>query len=133
MHINITRFFSEAAPMDYSASVAEIGQAAGPVTWAAASKDAAYWNPLDTGDKLNQFRKFVRSSGGWNDTEVAAFTEQELNALCIQWIAGDIREAGIDTAAPDWPAYYEAAEAGQVSSRLCEGDDGEIYFDISAS
>jgi hypothetical protein len=48
MQINITRFFNDAAPMDYSASVAEIGQNAGKDTWRAACDDASDWNMLDT-------------------------------------------------------------------------------------
>ena len=32
MDIDITTFFNEAAPRDYSASVAEIGRDAGPTT-----------------------------------------------------------------------------------------------------
>ena len=41
MQINITRFFNEACPRDYSASAAEIGENAGADTWRAACDDSA--------------------------------------------------------------------------------------------
>jgi hypothetical protein len=37
-------------------------------------------------------RDFARSSGGWNDEECAAWTPQEVNALFLQWVAGDVRQ-----------------------------------------
>ena len=40
MRINVTRFYLEACPKDYSASVAEIGSNAGQDTWNAAVDDA---------------------------------------------------------------------------------------------
>lgn len=130
MDINITRFYSEACPMDYSASVAEIGADAGLSTWQAAKDDADEWNFLDNDEKREAFRSFVQSSGGWDADEIAAWSEQELNALFIQWIAGDIREC-LEWDVPNvWENYREMAEAGQVSSNLYQGDDGQVYFYI---
>ena len=40
MEIDITDFFKNAAPMDYSASAVEIGRDAGAHTWRAAMDDA---------------------------------------------------------------------------------------------
>jgi hypothetical protein len=37
-------------------------------------------------------RDFARSSGGWDSEEVAAWDAQEVNALFLQWIAGDCRQ-----------------------------------------
>lgn len=131
MELIITKFWNEACPKDYSASVAEIGVNAGTDTWQAAKDDAGDYNLLDTPEKLEAFRAFVRSSGGWNDKEIAEFSNTDLNALCIQWISGDIREVpDMDLSCWDWNYYNELAEQGRISSRLFEGIDGEIYFCI---
>lgn len=135
MELKITSFFMQAAPMDYSASMAEIGQDAGRATWNAAIEDAPEYNILDTDEKRAAFREFVKASGGWEDEEVEFWTEQELNALLLQWVAGDMREPvgfelGPDATDETWKAYEQQAEAGQVSGRLFKGTDGEIYFCI---
>lgn len=133
MELNITRLFREIAPMDYSASVAEIGRNAGPDTWRAACDDANDWQPLDDDEKREAFRVFVRDSGGWSGAEIAAWSDTELNALCLQWIAGDMREPvgfelGPDTTDDQWADYQKQCEAGQAAGRIFKGTDGEIYF-----
>lgn len=133
MEINITAFFNASAPMDYSASVAEIGASAGPDTWRAACDDSDDYPILDTGEKRDAFRTFVRSSGGWSDAEIAAWSDAELNALCLQWIAGDMREPvgfelGPDTTAEQWADYEAQANAGQCSGRIYRAADGQVYF-----
>lgn len=125
--LNITRFFNEACPMDYSASQMELGGDAGRITWQAACDDSANYMFLDTDEKREAFRVFVKGFGAWSGEEVAAWSDTELNALCIQFVAGDIREAGLDVESPDWQAY-EANDA--VAGRLFKGTDGEIYFYI---
>lgn len=47
MEINITTFFNNAAPMDYSASIAEIGDDAGPSTWRAANEAEYFPEEVD--------------------------------------------------------------------------------------
>jgi hypothetical protein len=131
MELNITRFFNEAAPMDYSASAAEIGQNAGRDTWIAACGDAPeYAEWLDTEDKRDEFRRYVKSFGAWDKEEIAAWTNDELTALLMQMIAGDIREGNLDTESPDWEAYREMSEHGQISGHIYPGDDGQIYYYI---
>ena len=128
MEINITRFFNEAAPMDYSASVAEIGANAGSDTWNAANDDADTWNMLDDADKLDAMRSWIKSSGGWSAEEIAAFSDKDLNALFIQFVSGDIREC-LEWDVPDvWAHYQELAEQGTVSSNLFKATDGQVYF-----
>lgn len=131
MEINITNFYNEAAPMDYSASVAEIGANAGRDTWNAAKDDASFFQFLDTEEKVDAFKRFVRESGGWSQEEIDSWSVRELNALFLQWIAGDIRECLEWDVEDVWANYQEMAEAGQVPSRLFKTDDGQVYFDIS--
>lgn len=128
MEINITKFYNEACPKDYSASVAEIGQNAGASTWNAAKEDAPDYNMLDTPEKLEAMRQFALSSGGWDAEEVAAWSDLELNALFIQWVSGDIRECLEWDCEDIWANYQEMSEAGKVPSNLFKGDDGQIYF-----
>ncbi len=113
MELNITRFYRDACPRDYSASVAEIGRNAGPDTWRAANDDSDEYPILDTPEKREAFREYIKGFGAWDDTEIAGFTYTALNALCIQFIAGDIREHGLDS---------------ENGGNLFEGVDGEIYF-----
>lgn len=127
MQINITRFYNEAAPMDYAASVAEIGSNAGPDTWQAAKDDAGDWNMLDTDEKRQAFREWVKSFGGWNEAEIAAWDNVELNALFVQWVSGDIREC-LDGS--DWDQYAIDSEAGLVPSNLWRDDSGDVWFSL---
>jgi hypothetical protein len=94
--IDITRFITEAAPMDYSASVMEIGANAGRDTWRHAVEDAHDYDLLDTYDKRVEFRAHIKGFGAWTDEEIAAFSTTELNALLMQMISGDIRNGETD-------------------------------------
>jgi len=114
MEVNITKFFNGANPSHYSASKAEIGDDAGPTTWRNAM--ASTYNYI-TDVNVEEWRAYIRGSGGWTPDEVAAFTMQELNALFIQWISGDIREAGLDTGTT-WEEYEKDAAKGLVSENL---------------
>lgn len=124
MEINITRFFTDACPKDYSASCAEIGRNAGADTWRAANDDNADYMLLTNDDEREAFKKMAQSSGFSEADNFASWPNEKLNALAIQWVSGDIREAGLDVENPDWVAYEESDNAG----RLFKGTDGEIYW-----
>ena len=137
MELNITAFFNACAPMDFSASVAEIGQSAGADTWRAACEESTDHMLLDTDEKREAFRAFVRDAGAWSDDEIAAWSDVELNALCIQWVSGDMREPvgfdlGPQTTDAEWQEYERQCEAGQCSGRIYRGDDGRVYFYIGS-
>ena len=128
MEINITRFFNEACPSDYSASAMELGQNVGQITWRAAMHDALEYMHLDSDEKREAMRQHVKGFGAWNDEEIADWSAKELEALFIQMVSGDMRDAdlsGIDT---DWEAYEEGAQAGRFSSRIGRGDNGQVYY-----
>ena len=117
-------------PWDCSNSIANLGQNAGALTWQA-SRRAASALVLSEGQK-DAFRDFVRSSGGWDDEEIASWADAELTALCVQWIAGDIREGFGDGVSNDpaewgWEDYNERAERGSVSSALYL-HDGKLFW-----
>lgn len=133
--LNITELIraDEFCPYDMSNNRATLGDDAGKLTWAASVECAKEIALLDSDEKREAFREFVRGSGGWNDEEIAAWDDTELNALCLQWIAGDIREAFGDEEpdAWDWAEYEEQANRGRIASRIYRGDDGQVYFSIS--
>ena len=130
MELNITRFFNEATPRDYSASVAEIGRNAGADTWRAACDDSEDYNLLDTDEKREAMREHIKSFGAWDATEIAAMDNVALNALCIQMISGDIRESMYLEETPiDWDAY-ERDENERHS--IFKGIDNEIYYDLGS-
>jgi hypothetical protein len=135
MEINIASLLSRSDfdPAECSGSRAELGDDAGRITWQN-SMAAAAVPPvlLDTPEKLDAMRDFARSSGGWTQEEVDAWSAQEVNALLVQWVAGDIRQA-FDDAEPadwDWVDYEKRAERGSVPSSLSRGADGAVYFDL---
>jgi hypothetical protein len=131
MDIDITDFVATEAPMDYSASVAELGHTAGEDTWRAAKERAAEGpRLLDTPDKLQALRDDARDTGAWSAEEIAAWSDDDCEALLIQMISGDMREGGIsaDMSDDDWAEYEAEASQGSISGRISRGDDGRIYF-----
>lgn len=130
--IDVTPLFASPGfdPWDCSNSVANLGQNAGVLTWQA-SRRAASALTLTEGQK-EAFRDWVRSSGGWDDEETAAWADAELTALCVQWIAGDIREGfgddlRDDPAEWDWVEYRHMADNGSVASTLYLSD-GKLFW-----
>jgi hypothetical protein len=121
---------------DLSNSRANLGDNAGEITWNNSKKLATELRPSPLPkESYDDFKSFVRSSGGWSQEEIDAWTEQELVALFVQWVAGDIQQAfgydlDEDFNAWDWAEYEVNAERGQVSSRLYR-QNGKLYFSIS--
>jgi len=132
MEIDITQFFLDACPRDYSASIAEIGQDAAKSTWQAACDDAEdYAAFLDTEEKRDAFRDHLRGFGAWDDDEIAAYSQTELTALFMQMVSGDMRDASLDAIDPDWDDYERGAERGTYSGRICRagsGDEFRVYY-----
>lgn len=90
MEIEITQLL-ENDMFTFSHSQAEGGENAGRNTWQAALSGPRPM--LKTPEEFEASRDFVKESGGWNEKEIAAWDENELQALCLQWVAGDTREA----------------------------------------
>lgn len=91
MEIEITSLL-EVDQFQLSHSCAEGGHDAGQNTWQAAKQAARETILLDTEGKLDAMRDFARSSGGWTAEEIAAWSAEEINALFLQWVAGDCRQ-----------------------------------------
>ncbi len=131
--VNITRFFTTAEHFDFSASVAERGSNAGPDTWHNAMREAAESPLLTEESQLDDWRVWLRASGGWDAAECAAFSVDELNALFIQWVSSDVRvleEICDDNGEIDWAEVQTLQEAGNIPGNIYRGDDGQIWFYI---
>jgi len=120
MELDITDFFNTEEPQQYSASVAEIGNNAGKVTWDNALECS---RNFVTEENKAEFISFFDGFGAWDDLE--DWPINELNALVIQYISGDIREF---EDCDGWEDYEDQSEAGRVSGRIHKGDDNRIYF-----
>ena len=115
MEIDITCFVKNEDPTEYSASRAELGNNAARITWANAKRQAKRKPMLNTPEQLDAMRQWVKESGGWDDDERDAMTDEALNAMFIQLVSGDMREMGLDECFPDefdWEAYRERADGG---------------------
>lgn len=131
--IDITRFFTSADPFEFAHSIAEGGQDAGKETWANAMNYGAERPLLTTPDELEALREYVKDFGAWSAEEIAAWTPVECNALFVQLVSGDMREAGLDNDPDDddWREYEKCAEDGQCSGNIFKADDGTIYYSLS--
>lgn len=133
MEIDITRFCSENDPCDYAASVAELGDHAGQITWKAALHEADYAPMLPTYDQLDAFRDYVATFGAWSDDEIAAWSPAECNALFIQLVSGDLREAGLEVPSPSaWIEYDQRSQNGECGGNICRDFDGRVYYYIGS-
>lgn len=123
----------EFVPFDLSNNRATLGDDAGKLTWNASVETAKEVESLiPTPEHKEAFRDFVKDFGAWSEEAIAAWSDTELDALLLQWIAGDIREAfgDADFADWDWAQYQTDAEVGRISSRLFKTDDGHVFFSI---
>jgi hypothetical protein len=121
MEIDITEFFNSADPFEFSHSRSEGGPNAGPETWQAALREGAESPILTTPEQLDALRGHLRGYGAWSREEVAAWSPAECNALLVQLISGDIREAGLEGQAIeeiDMKAYES----------FCENQGGSLTF-----
>lgn len=136
--LDISALVASIAPRDYSASVAELGNDAGRITWRAACEDARELFG-DTFDR-ESFNAYFSGFGAWDAEELAAHTDEECAALMLQFIAGDMREADFsnyadieDGAEPFtdewWSQYEKASETGTVARRFFRAD-GRIFYYI---
>jgi hypothetical protein len=128
--VNITQFLQTECMRDYSASQAELGPTAGRDTWQACTENAPDWNFIPA-DELDYFREWLAHWGAWDRTEIAAMSDAELQALCLQWIAADARNTGADKPDADWSAIRADQESGRVPSSIYRDDDGSIYWECN--
>lgn len=105
MEINITHLL-ETDMFTFAHSRAEGGENAGQNTWNAALKGP---RPLlQMLEEFEAFRDHVEGFGAWDKEEIAAWDENECQALFLQMIAGDVRQC---PAILEGVNFYEREEA----------------------
>lgn len=126
MELDITDFFERGSHIEFSASNAELNcYDSGERTWQNTLLVSSIYFILDTEAKKASVRAHLLGFGAWHKHEIYAWADKELNAVFLQLVAGDIREAGIDTECPDWAGY-----ADEGLSNLYVGIDGRVYYTI---
>jgi hypothetical protein len=131
--VNVTRLIADLYPAELSASIAERGANAGPETWANAKAAATETAVLDPADRA-AVRDFFKGFGAWDDAEIAAWSPAELDALVLQYAAGDLRELqslcpGDGLGGIDWAHAERLSSKGRVNGCLYpSGDDLMIYI-----
>ncbi len=118
MEIKITRFVKLNAHRmhDFSNSIARSGREdIGSVTWrnaCAAMADPSDWFTND----LDALQSWFADFGAWDREELEAMPGQELNALLLQFLAGD------------YQSRAEASERGRAElKRWEENEGGRLY------
>lgn len=132
MEIDITKFFNNADPSYYSASVFELGQDAGRITWQNAKDSTKEYTFLNNQDKLDCFRDWIKGCGF---SEAETMNNEELNALFIQWISGDMRELedianAIWDSVEFWEEVEQLQQQGTISGNIFKGIDSKVYFGL---
>ena len=134
MRIEITEFFRRGNPKAYAASAHEIGQNAGHITWSNAMRDAGHYPLLASSDAQSAMVDYLRATGGWSAEECEAFSGQQLTALCLQFVSGDIRQGQVTCADGialwSWEHYYSLCESGHVAGRLSHDEQGRVFYDL---
>lgn len=133
MEINITSLL-HLDMFAFSHSRMEGGDNAGQNTWNAAKEDSASRNPplLATNEALEAFRDWIKDFGAWSEEEITAWDATECNALFLQFIAGDVREAGADDLESlDWDEYENDCQSGRIAGNLFRSEDGQIFYNLS--
>jgi hypothetical protein len=134
MEVDVTRLINEVDPSEISGSIAERGNNAGPETWANALEATADEPLLTTEDERDNARDFFKGFGAWSKEEIAAWSDNDIDALILQYAAGDLRE--LQSCAPgdglgdiDWDKAEHLQSEGTCGGSLyVSGDKLYIYI-----
>jgi hypothetical protein len=131
--VNVTRLISTVNLFDLSHSIAEGGKTAGADTWNAAKTEATE-TPLAIDDREG-VKQFFAGFGAWDREEIAAWSAAELDALVLQYAAGDLREVqdlcpGDGLGDIDWTEAEELSHADTIGGRLYPSGD-QLFIDLS--
>ncbi len=136
MEIDITDLVRDGETWGYSGSVATHGPCAGRQTWANALEGAKEHALLATDEALDAMRRWMKESGAWDKAEREAMSDQELNALFLQLVAGDLREIGLEDCDPDefdWVSHEAMSDGGNAIFR-CDipghEAEGRIFYSL---
>ncbi|RWX70438.1 hypothetical protein EN780_03320 [Mesorhizobium sp. M4B.F.Ca.ET.089.01.1.1] len=131
-YVDVTRLVGDVDPFELSRSIAEAGKDAGPTSWRNATAEAGA-RPLLTASERNEAKHWLKGFGAWDDDEIAGWSDAEIDALVLQFAAGDLREVqslcpGDGLGDVNWQEAEALAEHGTVGGRLYpQGESLMIY------
>lgn len=128
MELDITALL-EKDLFPFSHSAHEGGENAGRNAWDNAKEENL--SLLDTDEKREAFRDYVKTFGAWEEKEILAWDDVELNALLLQIIAGDVRESpakieDVELYERDGEWWYSHADTDDMETGPYE-DRSEAY------
>ena len=133
MEIDITDLVTDNDMFEFSASRMEMGDDAGRITWRNAQEHAKREPLVTTTDQLDEAKRYFRGFGAWSQDEIDAWSPEEVNALLVQYVAGDWRELESlcmgDDGEINWDKARELSEAGTIGGRIYPCDiEGSAEF-----
>lgn len=134
LEVNVNRLVTELNPADLSGSIMERGKNAGTETWQN-SLEAAGAGLLTDESERRAVRAWAKEFGAWNAAEIAAWSDLELDALVLQYAAGDLREAqdlcpGDGLGDVNWTEAETLAHEGTLAGNLFV-HEGELWISLS--
>jgi hypothetical protein len=126
MEINVTHMLDDDMS-ELSGSIAELGRNAAQITWTNSIAYAKQHPLLLTDEARDAARAHFREYGAWSEDEIAAWSDEHLQAITAQDVAAAIREMESASTPED---YKEGCEEGRYSGRLYQGDNGDWYFSL---
>jgi len=108
-------------------SCAELGPDAGRITWENSKAYSKRHPLLLSRAEIELAREYFSDYGAWTDEQLAALSDEDIQALATQEVAAQIRdfeEAG------NWEAYHQQIEAGRIQGGLFRFG-GQVYFNMS--
>lgn len=133
LEIDVTRLIAgNLEPAMISGSIAELGRDAARFTWNNAKEGAR--RLLKPGER-DKARDYFAEFGAWSREELARMSATEIDALVLQYAAGDLRElqslaAGDGLGGIDWQEAESLAERGTCSGNLFP-HDGRLFISLS--
>lgn len=135
LEVDVTILIDEIDPSEISGSRAERGDNAAQETWANAKEATAESPLLQSDEERESARSYFAGFGAWEDDEIAAWSDNELDALVLQYAAGDLRE--LQSCAPgdglgdiDWDKAERLQSEGTCAGSLFVHDD-KLYVMLS--
>lgn len=124
MEIKITEFVEKylltGHASDFSCSQFERGDYAGKGSYQHAVETTEDFSVV-TAENRPQLEKFFKSFGAWDIEEIQAWSDAELNGVCLQLIASDYKEFHSSTVCEGNGYYCDASQSV----------DGEYYYTFS--
>lgn len=128
--IDVSCLINDVDPFVLSHSIAEAGEAN---KWSDAL-DVAKDHGLDISNR-KAVKRFFAGFGAWKRDEIAKWTDTELDALVLQYAAGDFRELqslcpGRGLGGINWKKAEKLAERGTVGGNLFVHDN-KLFISLS--